>query len=116
MFANASIYTLLPFIMALALTHLLVLPIKSFFLKGWQQGLAQRTTIANVVVTVYAILAFYILGSNNPGTVWATVKLIPVVVTASYSIGVWIYLMFRGPKQVLILDVSVFTIIALFAS
>lgn len=113
MFSDASFHTILRFVIALALTHLLVLPIKSFFMEPNLQKLAQRMTLANVAMTTYAILAFFILGGHEPGTLWSTIKLVPVLVVGGLSIGVWIYLMFKGPGKLLVVDAAIFTALSI---
>lgn len=106
----------IPFAVAFAMTHLIVLPLKAFFLNGDLRHIAVRAATWNLLALVYTVTVVFISGVEAHTGVWDTIKFIPTMAIFAFSIGVWLYVMVRATKKFMLIDVVVFTIMAFAAS
>ena len=113
---TGSIMTVFPFAVALALTHLIVLPMKSFFLSPEQRKPVNRASIGNLIAVAYFMLVFVGFDADPTEPFWAWVKIAPILVLMVYSLGVWLRLMATGPRYLLAVDILVYTVIAFAAA
>lgn len=107
---------IIPFAVAFAMTHLIVLPLKAFFLNGDLRHTAVRAATWNLLALVYTVTVVFISGIDAHTGIWDTVKFLPTFVIFAFSIGVWLYIMVRATKKFMLIDVAVFTILAFAAS
>lgn len=110
------IRVILPYAVAFALTHLIVLPFKSFFLTGPIRQTAVRATIWNVAAVAYTVVVMLIFGLESQSVTSGLLKFLPALLVFTVSIGVWLYIMVSATRKYMLIDVAVFTILALAAS
>ena len=110
------IATVLPFAIAFAMTHLIVLPFKAFFIDDDLWRIAVQATIWNILAVLYAAGVLFLFGVETQSLFWGVVKFLPVFLIFAFSIAIWLYIMMRATKKYMLVDVSVFTILALAAS
>ena len=106
----------LPYAVAFALTHLIVLPFKSFFLTGAIRRTAVRATTWNVVAVAYTVIVLLIFGPESQTVTLGLLKFLPALLVFAVSIGVWLYIMVVATRKYMLIDLTVFTILALAAS
>jgi hypothetical protein len=107
---------LLPFGIAFAMTHLIVLPFKSFFLEGDLRKMAARATVWNLMALGYSATMLFLFGIESPDLVWGAIKYLPTLLVFALSIGIWLTIMVRATKKYMLIDVAVFTILAMAAA
>ena len=108
--------TTLPFAIAFALTHLIVLPFKAFFITGDLRDKALRATTWNLLALVYTAAVLFLFGVETESAFWGVIKFLPTIVVFAISIGVWLYVMVCATRKFMLIDVAVFTILAFAAS
>lgn len=108
--------TALPFAVAFVLTHLIVLPLKAFFIDSDLRKIAVRATTWNLLAVVYTATALFIFGLEAQSLFWGIIKFLPALLVFAVSIGIWIQIMVRATKKFMLIDVAVFTILAFAAS
>lgn len=110
------LFTVLPFAIAFALTHLIVLPFKAFFITGDLRRIAVRATTWNLLALVYTAAVLFLFGVETETVFWGAIRFLPTFLVFAFSIGVWLYIMVRATRKFMLIDVAVFTILALAAS
>ena len=108
--------TALPFAIALAMTHLIVLPFKAFFITGDLRQIAVRATTWNLLALVYTAAVLFLFGVETESAFWGVTKFLPTFLVFAFSIGVWLYIMVRATRKFMLIDAVVFTILAFAAS
>ncbi len=116
MISSGMFSFLVPFTIAFAMTHLIVLPLKAFFITGDLHHTAVRAATWNLLALVYTATIVFISGVEAQSGTWGIMKFSPTIVIFAVSIGVWIYVMFRAPRKMMMIDLAVFTILAFAAS
>lgn len=110
------IATALPFVIALALTHLIVLPFKAFFIESDLRHIAVQATTWNLIAVAYTAAVLFLFGLETQSLLWGAVKFLPVFLIFAFSIAIWLYTMVQATRKFMLIDVAVFTILALAAS
>lgn len=110
------LHLIIPFAIAFAMTHLIVLPLKAFFLNGDLRHAAVRAATWNLLALVYTVTVVFISGVQTHTGIWDAVRFLPTFVIFAFSIGVWLFVMIRATKKFMLIDVAVFTILAFAAS
>ncbi len=108
--------TTLPFAIAFAMTHLIVLPFKAFFISGDLRHIAVRATTWNLLALVYTAAVLFLFGVETESVFWGMIKFLPTFLVFAFSIGIWLYVMVRATRKFMLIDVAVFTILAFAAS
>lgn len=104
------------FAIAFAMTHLIVLPFKAFFITGDLRDKAVRATTWNLLALVYTAAVLFLFGVETESAFWGVIRFLPALIIFAFSIGVWLYIMVRATKKFMLIDVAVFTILAFAAS
>ncbi len=116
MTAQNILFTVLPFAIAFGMTHLIVLPFKAFFITGDLRHMALRATTWNLLALVYTATVLFLFGVESGNLFWGAVKFLPAFLVFAFSVGTWLYVMVRADGKLMLIDVAVFTILAIAAS
>jgi hypothetical protein len=106
----------IPLAVAFALTHLVVLPLKAFFLSGGLRALSLRAAYWNAAAVAYAAAVVFIFGLESSGLLWGLIKFAPTLLIFAVSIGIWGFVMTRAGRKLFVIDAAVFAILAILAS
>lgn len=108
--------TALPFAIAFAMTHLIALPFKAFFITGVPRQVAVRATTWNLLALAYTAAVLFLFGVESQSVLLGVIKFLPAFLAFAFSIGIWLYIMVHATRKFMLIDVAVFTILAIAAS
>ena len=110
------IHLAIPFVVAIGMTHLIVLPIKTFLIEGELRDLAMRANTWNLMALIYTAGVLFLFGVESHNLFQGVAKFLPAFIALIFSIGIWGYILVRATKKFVLVDVAVFTILAFAAS